>query len=167
MTRRKFRQGWDGEIPAITHDQLVSRAFDYLRLTLDCKVCFKERVASTSEIPDAIGYCNRTSRLIECKASRADFLKDKKKWFRTHPDYGMGYNRYIMAPVGLLLPKELPEGWGLLEVYKKERGHRAVIVEANPKDFTERNLRAELSYLISAIRRIQISMAVFIEKVSE
>ena len=163
MGIRRFRQGWDGNIPKITHKELVSRAFNYLKLTLTCNVCFKERVASTSEIPDAIGYHNNQSTLIECKASRADFLSDKKKMFRERPYLGMGHNRYIMAPVGMIQPDELPEGWGLIDVYGKESGHRTAIAEIESKDFNDRNLQAELSYLVSAIRRIQISMAVFVE----
>lgn len=164
MVVRRLRQDWNGEVPEITHGQLVNRAFDYLRMVAGCKVVFKERVASERETPDAIGFIATASMLIECKASRADFLSDKKKSFRRRPQDGMGYKRYYMAPVGLLEPSEMPEGWGLLEVYEKDkRGRRKVDESRGSEEFFERNQGAELGYLVSAIRRIQISMAVFVE----
>ncbi|KKK54365.1 hypothetical protein LCGC14_3085490, partial [marine sediment metagenome] len=65
------------------------------------------------EIPDALGFASRKSTLIECKASRSDFLSDKKKSFRQKPDEGMGCLRYYLTPPGLVDPDELPENWGL------------------------------------------------------
>ncbi len=126
---------------------------------------FRERVASTSENPDAMGFGGRHfSVLIECKASRADFLTDKKKRFRQRPEDGMGYKRYFMASVGMLEPSEIPKGWGLLEVYEKPpRMNRRVCIALEAEAFYERDREAEIQYLVSAIRRINISMAVFIE----
>ncbi len=158
-----------GEIPKISHKELVQRAFSYLKYTLDCSVVFKERVASASENPDAIGFKSSFSFLIECKSSRADFFADRKKWFRRSTEKGMGYERYFMAPVGLLEPSEIPDGWGLLEVYEIPPScrNRTVKVAAKSDRFYESNLRNEVSYLVSAIRRIEISMAVFVEKTDE
>ncbi len=159
---------YDGIVPEISHQELVDRAFLYLH-TIGCSVRFKERVASTSENPDAMGFGGRRfSVLIECKASRADFLTDRKKWFRKKLEDGMGYNRYYMAPVGMLTPSEIPEGWGLLEVYEKTpRMNRRVRITVEAEAFLKRNQHAEITYLVSAIRRINISMAVFIEPESE
>ena len=154
---------YTGEIPEISHSELVSRAFQYLRFTLGCSVAFKERVGSTTENPDAIGFRQGFSWLIECKSSRADFLADKKKPFRKRPQDGMGYERYFMAPVGMLDPDEMPENWGLLEVYPKSRKHRPVKIAKDSGQFFDRKLQAEVSYLVSSIRRIDISMAVFVE----
>ena len=76
----------------------------------------------------------------------------------------MGYKRYFMAPVGMLKPGEIPKGWGLLEVYEKTpRMNRRVCIAVDAEAFHERNREAEIRYLVSAIRRINISMAVFIE----
>jgi hypothetical protein len=157
-----------GIIPEISHRELVDRAFLYLH-TIGCSVRFKERVSSVSENPDAMGFGGRNfSILIECKASRADFITDKKKWFRKRPEDGMGYKRYFMAPIGMLIPSEIPKGWGLLEVCEKTpRINRRVCVTIEAEAFHERNREAEIKYLVSAIRRINISMAVFIEPESK
>ena len=77
------------------------------------------------ENPDAIGW-GRTTAIIECKTSRADFLREKKKACRReqHLPDGMGDYRWYMAPRGLLHPDEMPAGWGLLEVYGATRRTR-------------------------------------------
>ena len=170
MGINRIRPDWDGKVPTLTHDQLVKQAFSYLKMVDGCKVMFKERKASTREEPDAIGFSGSFSTLIECKASVSDFLADKQKCFRAKPEDGMGYNRYYMAPVGLLSPNQMPQGWGLLEVYEKESRHpsyRKIVKTVDSDRFIERNQSAEVSYLVSAIRRIQTSMVVFVEKESE
>lgn len=157
-----------GIVPEISHRELVDRAFLYLH-TIGCSIRFKERISSVSENPDAMGFGGREfSVLIECKASRADFITDKNKWFRKRTEDGMGYKRYFMAPVGMLKPSEIPKGWGLLEVFEKTpRMNRRVFITVEAKAFHERNREAEIKYLVSAIRRINISMAVFIEPESK
>jgi len=160
---------YTGKIPEISHKDLVQRAFAYLKFTKTCSVVFKERCASGWETPDAIGFKGGFSYLIECKSSRADFLADKQKFFRKNPENGMGYERYFMAPVGLLDPSEITKGWGLIEVYDAPPSQRNRTVKRvkDSNRFTERNLQREVSYLTSAIRRIEISMAVFIEPAKE
>ena len=164
---RRFGGKYTGVVPTIEHKELVQRAFSYLKFSFGCGVVFKERVASVSETPDAIGFKHGFSYLIECKASRADFLSDKNKNFRKDPSQGMGYQRYYMSPVGMLEPSEIPEGWGLLEVYEippRQRNRTVNIAKESKRFFEgERNLAAEVSYLVSAIRRLNISMAVFVE----
>lgn len=159
---------WVHDVPEITHGVLVSRGFQYLKYGVGCSVVFKERSASVSETPDVLGFrYGKCSYLIECKASRSDFLEDKKKWFRRYPQSGMGLERYFMTPIGMLTPDELPEGWGLIEVYPKERGSRRIRVAKDSKQFEERSVINELSYVLSAIRRIEISLAVFVEAPKE
>lgn len=161
------RSKYTGIIPEIAHKELVDRAFSYLRFSLGCSVVFKERTASTSETPDAMGFKGGFSFLIECKASRADFLSDKNKSFRKNPAAGMGYHRYYMAPVGMLEPSEIPADWGLLEVYEIPpmcRNRTVKIAKESANFYEVRNLANEVSYLVSAIRRLNISMAVFVER---
>ena len=116
-----------------------------------------------------MGFKGGFSYLIECKSSRADFQADKKKLFRKIPKQGMGFMRYFMCPVGLLEPSQILEGWGLLEVYEIPPGfrNRTVKKAKESKDFFERNLLSEVAYLVSAIRRLNISMAVFVEANSQ
>jgi len=164
MTIVGRRTKYTGEVPEISHKELVDRAFSYLRNSIRCSVAFKERKGNTTENPDAIGFRMGFSYLIECKASKADFLTDKKKGFRIRPQDGMGYERYFMAPQGLLDPSEIPSGWGLLEVGEIARKYRPVTRTRESGTFFKRNLQAEVAYLASAIRRIEISMAVFVER---
>jgi hypothetical protein len=102
------------------HSDLVIRAERWLRNTVGCGVVLSELVSlnSSGEVPDAIGWRNGyTSILIECKTSRSDFLADKKKIFRKHPEMGMGDYRFYLTPPDTVFIKDLPEGWGLLWCY--------------------------------------------------
>jgi hypothetical protein len=130
----------------MTHAELVERAAAWLRKR--CSVVITEMTGGTSECADAIGWKGGWSCLVECKASRADFLADSKKFFRLHPDMGMGYWRWYCAPLGLIAPEELPTGWGLIEVGKR------TAETVKPAAFTEHNRQGEIGLLLSALCRI-------------
>jgi hypothetical protein len=66
------------------HDRLCLRAEKWLN-QINCKVAIRDPFrASTREHPDAIGWRDGVSILIECKASREDFLADKNKAVERH-----------------------------------------------------------------------------------
>ncbi len=132
----------------ITHDMLVEAAAAWLRSR--CSVVITEMSHLESETPDAIGWRSRESILIECKASRADYLADRWKPFRRDPERGMGHTRYYCAPAGMLKPEELPEGWGLLEL----RAGRLRVAKQPAKKGLRANQGAEITLLLSALRRI-------------
>lgn len=104
----------------MTHAELVARAVSWLK-TMGCPIVFFEMVTLQSEEPDAIGWRNSggDSYLIECKASRSDFLADKKKFHRSGIP-ALGQYRYYMCPPGMIKPEELPVGWGLLYCHPKK-----------------------------------------------
>ena len=82
----------------VTHAKLVSMAVDWLR-RYRCGVVLSEQACVSGEMPDAIGWkktCH--SVLVECKASRPDFLADRGKPFRQKPETGVGCERYYLAP---------------------------------------------------------------------
>lgn len=136
----------------MTHQELIIRAERWLLNTKGCGFCFTELVCSAREIPDAIGWKNSWSYLIECKTSRADFQADLKKMFRKFPEYGMGVFRYYMTTPALITPEELPEKWGLLYVYKTQ-----VRVVKRPKAFdVDKAARREVQLMCSALRRIHL-----------
>lgn len=84
---------------------------------LSCPFVCCELVCSGGvENPDILGLNSNGSILIEVKVSRADFLRDRKKPCRIddHP-FAVGYNRYYLAPRGLIKREELPSKWGLIE----------------------------------------------------
>lgn len=104
----------------MSHDELVERAVRWLSGSQRCLVVLREFSWWGGEEPDAMGWkANGSSILVECKASRSDFHADKRKTWRRIPDFGMGMSRYYLTPKGLLMPDDIPTGWGLLEVRGK------------------------------------------------
>ncbi len=137
----------------MTHAQLVEQAVAWLR-SYRCGVILSEQACISGEMPDAIGW-KRASRsvLVECKVSRADFLADRDKPFRQKPDLGLGCERFYLTPPGLLEPKELAPGWGLLEVRKR----KVEMVRRSARDLrTAAGLAYEMNLLLASLRRVEI-----------
>lgn len=149
------------------HSELVRRAERWLRLSCGCGAVLSELSAytPTGEIPDAIGWRSNYSVLVECKATRRDFLVDRKKLFRRHPKMGVGDFRFYLCPPKLIAPEELPEGWGLLYAHKHSvrmvHGPQGNIwtSEENQEFSFERQANAEIALLASAVRRSQTNAA--------
>ena len=102
-----------------THAELVTRAERWLCRTLGCSVVFTEHVASTrtGEIPDAIGWARGQSHVVECKASRADFLADRRKSIRQDNFQGMGDWRFYLVVPGVIKDTDtILDGWSVYEV---------------------------------------------------
>jgi len=101
---------------------------------MGCRVTLRDpfkAAVHTGECPDVIGWRDGHSVLIECKASRADFLADRKKCFRKNPALGMGDVRLYLAPAGVISVDELPTGWGLLVAH----GRTIEIASAYPRQY--------------------------------
>jgi len=142
------------------HDALCLRAERFLRSN-GFSVAFSDRFqagVATGEKPDAIGFRNGCSCLIEVKCSRSDFLNDRKKHFRINSEQGMGDWRFFMSEPHIISFNDLPQGWGLLHVI----GRSVVKVHGWPpntmwfdhKPFLA-NKQAECDFLYSALRRIK------------
>ena len=143
------------------HDQLCLRAAKFLKNN-GFSVAFDDRFQAATgvgELPDAIGFRNGVSCLIEAKVSRSDFLADKKKRFRVEPSLGMGDWRFFICPPDLIKPEDLPQGWGLLYAYnkviKKVHGFPPNTQWFNAKPFVA-NKQAECDFMYSALRRIAL-----------
>lgn len=149
----------------MTHSELVAKAAKWLRNSaqvpyigmagthkVKCGVVLTEYTSGTTETPDAIGWylCGRVSILIECKATRGDFLRDKRKHFRKFGRLGMGCFRYYLANPGIIKPQEIPANWGLLICESN-----LVRIEAWPTS-QMRDVTSELALLWSECRKIQI-----------
>lgn len=133
----------------MTHDELCGRAARWLRNTRQCRLVLREVVSYAMENPDVIGWRWGYSTLVECKVSRADFARDKRKAARRFESWGMGQKRYYMTPPGLIRTNELPEGWGLLEAHNKTV---RVIKEATQRDLEPRFYRDEIQHCIRGVR---------------
>jgi len=101
------------------------------------------------EIPDVIGFSAYRSILIECKVSRADFLRDKRK---PHRNYirALGNLRYFLTLPNVACPEDIKNGWGLLYATDKE------ITEVKESEyFGDDSVKAgEWSILYSIVRRL-------------
>lgn len=117
-----------------------------------CSVVFYEFATASEETPDVIGWSPEAgSVVIECKVSRADFLRDAAKPVRKKPGLGMGRQRYYLSPPDVIQVKDLPPKWGLLWA---DKGH--ISVQRKPRGHPERNLLEEVRFLSSMLRRAQI-----------
>lgn len=142
-----------------THKALVRRVASWMKWTKNLPVVVSELSTRENEAPDVLGFHGPGgSMLVECKISRSDFLADKKKYFRKNEEHGMGDIRYFATPAGLLKVEDIPEGWGLLEVTTR---HVREVVKPVPKVASK---RAEVSFLCSVLRRLEISTAVFVRQ---
>lgn len=154
---------WDGtgtppclEVPdgeRLTHDDLVGLAMRWL----DAKG-FRVIVSEPGyrrEQPDAVGFkSGGFSCLVECKASRRDFLHDRDKPFRKDPATGIGTMRvYLVAP-GVCTVDDLPAGWQLLEALDRDtlvlrRGAKGCLEMSREWVFREKLWQAEWDLLHS------------------
>ena len=134
----------------MTHGELVEKARIWLIGTERCAVVITEMDSGAGQCPDAIGFHPGYSVSIECKSSRADFLRDKKK-LHVRSDRGMGCEKYYLAPPGVIKRGDLPDfKYGILE--PRGRGLRAV--HSPSRFFAKPDFQKENTLLVSAIRRL-------------
>ena len=148
-------------MPSELHDYLCFRAERWLK-SRNCGVVFNDKfqaVTYSGEQPDALGFRTNCSILIECKASRSDFLADRKKRFRKDPSLGVGDWRFYMCEPAVINVEDLPDGWGLLWVHPKKveqvYGIPTNTMYESKKPFNG-NKNDELRLMYSALRRISI-----------
>ena len=137
----------------MTHAQLVTLAVRWLR-SYRCGVVLSEQSCASGEVPDAIGW-KRACRsvVVECKATRADFLADRSKPFRLRQELGLGCERYYLTPAGLIQPSELPQGWGLLAC----SGRTVERVRPSGKNLRSAvGFQYEMNLLLASLRRVEV-----------
>jgi len=131
------------------HSTLVELGARWLRRR--CSVVLTE-LCATPEIPDAIGWADGvTSILLECKVTRADFLRDRGKPAREKTNAGMGNRRYYLSPANVIQVADLPPKWGLLWAAQGQ-----ITIQREARGVPQRNLLAEVRYLSTMLRRAQI-----------
>lgn len=141
-----------------SHKELVEIGYRWLKRSKSrnrmpcyssCTIALKEVSIVFEEKPDIIGFKYWLSILIECKATRADFLSDKTKSFRKYPEEGIGQYRFYLINEGVAKPEELPDKWGLLCV-----SGNSIRILKDPQKFNEYNLSYERGLLVKIIKRI-------------
>ncbi len=144
-----------GKSVSLSHAQLVARAVDWLRNEYRCGIILSEQYCATGEVPDAIGWKRHChSVLVECKATRTDFLSDCTKPFRLRPEEGLGCERYYLVPAGLIHIGDLPKHWGLLECTRK--GVRIIVKASRRDQRTTIGLMKEMNLLLASLRRVEV-----------
>lgn len=135
------------------HDRLTRLGASWLRKKQGCRVILVDpKTAAVEEIPDLLGYKYNQSILIEVKTSVSDFKKDADKPFRK-PGRGMGQVRYYLTPQGLVSVKDIPAGWGLLEVDKADKVKVTLEAKRGSRNDPEVSAR-ELTLLVTEIHRV-------------
>lgn len=135
----------------MTHQELVTLGHRWL--TSRGHTAFTEFATYDNETPDVLGWKSWLSTLIECKASRGDFLSDANKLQRRHPQMGLGRLRYYLCPWEMIRQEDLPQRWGLLWA---RSGRIYIKLQASP--FPEYDLRGELRFMASMLRRADIRL---------
>lgn len=155
--------------PAITHDHLQELAQRLLKgptrtfkIAADNKWGFEwhsvgncmvvaSEMHANGEYADAIGWTSGGwSTLIECKASRSDFLRDSKKYFRRNPEMGIGMRRFYLTAPDVINEDDDLCGWGHIEAYHPS--HLTKLAFRRHSDVFECDRRAEIAALIQATR---------------
>lgn len=136
----------------LTHAALVSLAMRYLNAK-GFKVILAEP-GFRKERPDAIGFSSGFSCLVECKATRRDFLKDQDKPFRKDPAKGVGTVRIYLTNPDVCTPDELPERWQLIEAADEDtlivrKGAKGCLQMGLEWYFPEKDHKAEADLLYS------------------
>lgn len=138
----------------MTHAQLVKVAEQWLR-NYRCSIVLSEQQCSSGEMPDAIGWKGKCrSVVVECKVSRADFLADRAKPWRTNPEIALGCERFFLSPRGIIRPEDLPNSWGLLEYHDR----RVTVLVKPPRQSlrSAAGLMNEMNLLLASLRRVEV-----------
>lgn len=133
------------------HAELVALARRWLASTRRCAVVATERMATyAAESPDAIGWRpDGHSILVEVKTTLGDFYADRRKPSRSGQAPAMGRERWYLTAGLSLAGRELPTGWGWLEL----RGGRIYrVVHAFVHGADAAILAAELPLLVAVTR---------------
>lgn len=151
----------------MTHAELVALAVAWLRRGVSIETptgntwptkhvpAFAEFVTYSPEKPDAIGWHDGVSMVVECKVSRADFFADRTKPHMGSATSGMGRRRYYLVPDGLVVASEVPDWCGLAYA----RGRSVDIVRPAPmREIDQASAVHECLVLASAIRRHVLSV---------
>ena len=141
----------------MTHADLVSHAARWLKRVPHCRVVLKEPHAliTAFECPDDIGWVRGYSIIIECKASRQDFLADEKKLCRQTGNF-LGHWRFYLTLPGIVRPGDIPFGWGLYELKGQRIYHVAGVRYANAAKPPFLSCRdSEVAILLQAVAKAE------------
>lgn len=141
----------------LSHSELVLIGSRWLKTVKKMPVIATELTVSGSrEIPDVLGFRSTLTILLEAKATRCDFLRDKYKPERKGTLVGVGNYRAFICEPDVIAIDDLPPRWGLLHVINKQV-HEIVFPKGNmfadESLWHESDSKAERSFLYSLLIR--------------
>lgn len=141
------------------HYQLCAVAANWLRnnITNPHKYVAVELSTYHLEMPDVWGVNGCASSIIEVKTSRADFLSDLKKPWRTGEHRPMGNFRWYLLPEGVVDISEVPDGWGVL----RHNGEQITAIERLAVFQDDADNTGDVAFLCSIMRREGINPKLF------
>ena len=103
---------------SILHKHLKKQALFYLKEKVVDIVANEVKFKNINCIADAVGINLRRKeiRIVEAKATREDFFRDKKLFDERTSYVHHAHYAYVICPVELIFPHEVPKGYGLLWV---------------------------------------------------
>lgn len=138
-----------------THRQLEEAGAKWLSKSgywWSCKRIAIEPASPCLERPDVIGFAYGVTHVIECKTSRADFLRDFKKRWRATGDNPMGAYRWWLCEEGVITNNDLSgSGDGLLFV--SADGAVRIIRSPTRRSEEERNVSGELCIMYTLLSK--------------
>ncbi|MDE2102768.1 MAG: hypothetical protein KGL39_36325 [Patescibacteria group bacterium] len=134
------------------HKVLVRAAVKWLTGAQHCGAVLAEISTTALENPDAIGWQAHKSLVVECKASRSDFLAQKNKPC-VRIGRLVGNERFYLCPEGVIKPEDL-EGTGYGLIWWDGKSSR-MQSKAEFRSLDPVELLDERTMLVSALRRIQ------------
>ncbi len=159
----------------MNHAELCDRGTRWMKNTFHCRTVLVEPHACgtyAGETPDVIGWVGGKCIVVECKVSRADFLRDQKKFFRSPElaENALGNWRFYLTLPGVVKESDqLLPGWGVYEVCGKTVRHRYGRDYRNamqpPFMFGISGLRSEVSILLYAFDKMNDAKEVLSEAV--
>jgi len=101
-------------MPSELHKRLVAAGERWLKRQGFGVVASELATTGCAEQADVIGFRSTCTAMVEAKASRSDFLVDRKKIHRK--EGGLGVYRFFISPPSVIAISDLPAGWGLLHL---------------------------------------------------
>jgi len=122
----------EGEI----HHQLKILGMHWLKTKGQDAIGIEIKYRNMYSIADiaSVNLKRKEVRIIECKASKQDFKRDKKLLSYNNSYYSHCHYFYIMCPENIILPSDIPSKYGLLWVDKYDN----IIVKQKPIKNTSR-----------------------------
>lgn len=118
------------------HKKLKAYALKFLKEKVTDLVCSEVKYKNIRSIADSIGLNlkRKEIRIVEAKATKQDFVRDKKLFDIEKSYYKHCHYFYIICPENIIQLEDVPKEYGLLWL----TDNNEIIVKRSPKKYTGR-----------------------------